>query len=159
MLAMLSWLGPACHEDPGEPNSFEPVGSAESTTAAEPIETDESGAEPSDGGVEPTGSPADCGNDAVVEFRIEPGTGSGAWNSRENILTVRVGQVLRIHNDDVVGHTLHTYGAPVEHGEWIEPGAHADHEVIEEYDPGSGPPWTYGHEAGESAAFWLRGVR
>ncbi len=153
-LVLWLWWGPACAEDSDEPDDADAMEEMSSDDGS----TSDQGVGSSDDGSQPQIPPPDPVDDAMVEFRITPGTGSGPWNGLESLVVVRVGQVLRIHNDDIVGHTLHTYGMPVEHGEWIQPGEYADHEVITEYDPGVGPPSTYGHEAGEPASFWVMAV-
>ena len=52
----------------------------------------------------------------VVEFHIKAGTGPGAWNSAQEPARVKIGDTLRIVNDDSVPHYLHTPGAPCDHG-------------------------------------------
>src|SRR5262245_50451183 len=44
----------------------------------------------------------------VVEFRIAQGTGTNSWNTEETKVEVKVGDILRIINDDDVVHRLHT---------------------------------------------------
>jgi hypothetical protein len=65
-------------------------------------------------------------NAQVVEFRIKPGTGSAAWNDASTAVGLKIGQTLRIINDDSVVHQLHTDGAPCPHGTPIRPGASFD---------------------------------
>jgi hypothetical protein len=52
---------------------------------------------------------------AVVDFHIGPGTAGGEWNSRESAVAARVGDTLRIVNDDSVAHRPNTNGAPFAH--------------------------------------------
>lgn len=54
-------------------------------------------------------------NAKVVEFRIKPGTGASPWNTEATPVVVKVGQTLKIVNDDTVPHQLHTGGAPCGH--------------------------------------------
>ncbi|MEM9190989.1 MAG: hypothetical protein AAGF12_17520 [Myxococcota bacterium] len=91
----------------------------------------------------------------LVEFTIVRGTGSEPWNRQDDPVRVYVGQTLRIHNDDAIGHILHTFGAPCDHGELIEPGRYRDHEIIDEFYPSVERSEVYDHEAGETARFWL----
>lgn len=65
-------------------------------------------------------------DDKIVEFRIPKGTGNGAWNTAATPATLKVGQTLRIYNDDTVVHQMHTNGAPCPHGNIIQPGAYGD---------------------------------
>ena len=58
----------------------------------------------------------------VVDFHIARGTGDKAWNTPDNPIVVRIGQILRFHNDDTVPHGLHTPGVPCEHGPAFNPG-------------------------------------
>lgn len=43
-----------------------------------------------------------------VVFRIAAGTGNNPWNTPENPILIKPGQVLRIYNDDSAQHTIHT---------------------------------------------------
>jgi|GEM_PF-1571234 len=61
-------------------------------------------------------------NGNIVEFRIKAGTGNGPWNDAATTIRLKVGQTLRIINDDSVVHQLHTNGAPCGHGNAIRPG-------------------------------------
>lgn len=97
-----------------------------------------------------TGTPA-----PVVEFRIPAGTGAGPWNSYDARVRVVVGQTLRIHNDDTVAHTVHSSGAPFEHGRSIRPGEFADHPILQPLIPNPSAPANYEHAVGANAAFWV----
>ena len=48
----------------------------------------------------------------VVVFRIKDGTGRGDWNSEANAIRLKVGETVRVINEDSVTHQLHTNGAP-----------------------------------------------
>ncbi len=65
-------------------------------------------------------------NPNVIEFRIKAGTGNGAWNTAETQINTKVGQTVRIINDDTVKHRFHTNGAPCPHGNDIQPGKSED---------------------------------
>jgi hypothetical protein len=62
----------------------------------------------------------------IIEFRIKAGTGDGAWNTAESQIEAKVGQTVRIINDDTVKHRFHTNGAPCPHGNDIQPGKSED---------------------------------
>ncbi|MGI9612821.1 MAG: hypothetical protein ACR2QO_07940 [Acidimicrobiales bacterium] len=114
---------------------------------------------PSTTQVVPPSSPSETSPDVavpeIVEFRIAPGTGSGPWNTFENAVRIRLGQTLRVHNDDSVAHTIHANGAPFPHGSRIAPGSFRDHLVVRPSEPSAGSPRLYEHTAGRSAAFYV----
>ena len=91
----------------------------------------------------------------MVEFRIPAGTGAGPWNTFDERVRVSVGQILRIHNDDSVAHTVHSNGAPFEHGRSIPPGEFADHPIVRTLIPDPVAPGNYEHAAGVAAPFWV----
>ena len=91
----------------------------------------------------------------VVEFSIPPGTGRGPWNTPAQAVTARVGDVLRIVNDDDVPHRLHTDGAPFPHPTAdIDPGEFADYLLQRAVQPGDGH-LLYDHDSGSAASFSL----
>lgn len=51
----------------------------------------------------------DANDGEIVEFHIKKGTGRGPWNTRATMVNVKIGQTLRIINDDDIPHTLHTF--------------------------------------------------
>src|SRR6185295_125924 len=59
---------------------------------------------------------ADSSQGEVVEFHIPAGTIDKPWNTLENPIKVKVGQTLRLINDDSIDHFLHTNGSPCTHG-------------------------------------------
>jgi hypothetical protein len=97
----------------------------------------------------------------VVEFRIKEGTGSGPWNTRDTMVTVRVGDTLKIVNDDTTVHRLHTGGAPCPHqpGNGLQRGQEYTCEIRSPLEVGPGAPATYDHNQGTSASFFLRAVK
>jgi hypothetical protein len=97
----------------------------------------------------------------VVEFRIKQGTGTGPWNTRDTMVTVKVGDTLKIVNDDTTVHRLHTGGAPCPHqpGNGLQKGQEYICEVKSALEVGSGAPVTYDHNQGTSASFFLRAVK
>ncbi len=92
---------------------------------------------------------------SIVEFRITEGTGTGAWNTREEAVVVYVGQILRIINEDSRDHQLHAGdNAPVDHGNRLVPGQSQDLEVERPMELGDNPQ-LYDHNDGRDAAFWI----
>lgn len=93
--------------------------------------------------------------DALVEFHIPAGTGNGAWNTPETTVNVKVGDTLRIINDDSIPHTLHTFGRPCPHQDpESKPGEFFDCEIETTADPRIDK--LYDHVAGEKARFYLK---
>ncbi len=95
-------------------------------------------------------------NAEVVEFRIPAGTGKKAWNTRETTVDVKVGQILRIINDDTTKHRLHTNGGkPCAHAPAnMAKGDHYDCVVTQVTDPDA--DLCYNHNVGPSARFYVR---
>ena len=94
----------------------------------------------------------------VVEFHIPEGTGNGPWNTPDNPVIVRIGQILRIINKDSVLHQLHALGEPCEHADDpIEPGQHYDCEITTEADPLR--TVLYDHRYGSSARFYVKATK
>jgi predicted CopG family antitoxin len=88
----------------------------------------------------------------LVTFHIAHGTGDGPWNTQATAIRVRVGDTLRIVNDDDVGHLLHTTGGgPFAHpSEVIAPG-HSDEYVVTAPFDGR----LYDHGFGAAAEVWI----
>lgn len=94
----------------------------------------------------------------IVEFHIAPGTGSGAWNTRATMVNVKVGQTLRIINDDDIPHLLHTFDRPCAHqGPESLPGQHYDCVISTTANPDI--DLLYDHNFGEKSRFWVRATR
>lgn len=72
--------------------------------------------------VVPGTPPGTDGNNSIRTFRIPAGTGSGAWNTVETEVKVKIGVKFVIYNDDTVTHQWHTNGSPCPHGQPIPPG-------------------------------------
>jgi negative regulator of replication initiation len=91
---------------------------------------------------------------AMIQFHIPAGTGGRPWNSPENAINARVGDTLRIVNDDAVPHRLHTAGVPFPHPEsGILPGQKADFFLEAPFGgPGSA---LQDHDFGPEAAFFV----
>lgn len=90
-----------------------------------------------------------------IEFRIPAGTGTGSWNTREQMVMGIIGQTLRIINDDSVDHRLHTGFAPFPHPIGvIRPDEFADFVLQFPYDGNTQRP-LYDHIAGPNAQFWI----
>jgi hypothetical protein len=108
------------------------------------------GATPPPGSTTPPGS-----SPTTVVFHIPSGTGQGAWNDGSSRVIAKVGDTLRIVNDDSVAHRLHTAGRPFPHPDApIFPGASADFVLKTPFDPGADGPLT-DHEQGQQALFFL----
>ena len=76
----------------------------------------------------------DPDGDGIVEFRIPPGTGRAAWNTAATTVRIKVGQTLRIFNDDSSPHQMHTNGAPCRHGNVIASGSYGDCKASRPYN-------------------------
>ena len=136
-----------------------PSNGARATTTGLDASTPAAPASPSTARPAPTVAPAEPSEAAgVVEFRIRIGTQGGPWNRYEDRVRVELGQILRVHNDDVVPHTVHSAGAPFAHGPTIQPGQSADHAIVQVHTPDPGKPQTYEHDAGPSAPFWVEAL-
>jgi len=90
-----------------------------------------------------------------VTFSIVEGTGGASWNSQGNAVRARVGQTLRIVNNDREVHQLHTNGAPCAHGSPIAPGGTFDCVLSRTFNPEAAAGPLYDHRAGTSAEFWV----
>jgi hypothetical protein len=100
---------------------------------------------------------ADAGSN-VVEFHVKDGTGQGAWNTQDKMVEVKVGQILRLINDDSVAHRLHTDdGIPCNHGDEMDPqGGQYDCVIKHPYDSATDGP-LHDHDWDESVAlFWVK---
>jgi hypothetical protein len=93
----------------------------------------------------------------IVEFHFAAGTGRSAWNTQETTVEVRIGDTLRIINDDTIAHQLHTNGAPCDHGTSMRPGGHYDCFIQFALNPDTDGP-LYDHNVGSSAPFWLKTI-
>lgn len=61
-------------------------------------------------------------NGLNATFVIQPGTGTGPWNSAATAIEVYVGQTLTFQNKDTVKHQMHTGGKPCPHSTAAAPG-------------------------------------
>ena len=94
---------------------------------------------------------------ATVVFHIPSGTARGAWNDRPGVVA-KVGDILRIINDDSIAHRLHTSGRPFPHPEGdIFPGATADFVLQTPFDSGADGA-LFDHVHGPQALFFLEVV-
>jgi hypothetical protein len=94
----------------------------------------------------------------IVEFHIKHGTGNQRWNTAEEIISAKVGNILRIVNDDIVSHRPHTSGIPFPHPDRdILPGGHADYLLQAPFPSTPGAIESlYDHAFGQAAQFWIR---
>lgn len=91
----------------------------------------------------------------VVEFRIKAGTGLKAWNEVTDPVRVKVGDILRLVNDDDISHLLHTSGSPCPHGKHpMKPGESYDCFVSTPHDARRGD--IYDHDGGPDAPFFVQ---
>ncbi len=95
----------------------------------------------------------------VVEFKIAAGTGIKNWNTEATALTLKVGQTLRITNEDDIPHRFHTLGAPCPHQPtaMVKGGSYVcELKTTVSFNPGRDPQ-TYDHERkqGEKRLFYL----
>lgn len=91
----------------------------------------------------------------VVDFHIPAGTGMGPWNNFKNPIVVRVGQILRFHNDDDVPHFLHTNGKPCPHGtNAFEPGETYD--CLIQFPHKASDEDLYDHEYGADSQVYIQ---
>ena len=91
----------------------------------------------SSGGSSNTTSTASTDGSGGATFHIQPGTGSGPWNSAANPITMRVGEKLTVYNDDSVDHWIHTNGAPFFHPfQGIPPGESRTYTANSAYNSG-----------------------
>lgn len=93
---------------------------------------------------------------SIIEFHIPAGLGGQAWNTPETVLVAKVGDTLRLINDDSVSHRLHTDGAPFPHSQDdIFPGQSADFVLVTPFDPAVDGS-LHDHNFGSAAKFWIR---
>ena len=90
----------------------------------------------------------------IVEFHIKEGTGAQSWNTQDTPILGQVGDTIRIINDDIVKHQLHTFGAPCPHGDSIAPHASEDCVATEPYSATESGP-LYDHGFGSKAKVWM----
>ncbi len=95
------------------------------------------------------------GTQDTIVFHIPAGTGTQAWNKREDVIVATVGSTLRLVNDDTVPHRLHTDGAPFPHPSAdLQPDQTADFLLQAPFDSGTNHP-LHDHSAGPSSQFWI----
>ncbi len=141
--------------DPTTPTTRPSPVASSSTTVAQTVAPTTTVVEPEAGSAPTTPTTPTAQPGSIVEFRIRSGTQAGPWNSFDDPVRVAVGQTLRVHNDDVVPHTIHSDGAPFAHGPTIQPGQYADHPILEPLTPVRDAPVNYEHDAGVGAPFWV----
>lgn len=94
----------------------------------------------------------------IVEFHIPQGTRLNPWNTRDTVVNVRIGQTLRIFNDDTIVHRLHTNDdKPCEHQPASsKPGEFYDCVIINAADPDV--DLMYDHNSGGTGRFYVRAL-
>jgi hypothetical protein len=118
-------------------------------------ETEDTAEEPADDVADvPPPPPVDPN---LVTFAIVAGTGTNAYNQKATPVVVKVGQTLRITNNDTVVHQIHSGGAPFPHGDPIAPGATVNYTIVAASNIANltqAP--NYDHVAGQAAMFWIQ---
>lgn len=95
---------------------------------------------------------------AVIDFHIALGTGGGPWNTPQTTVEARVGDTVRIINDDSIDHLMHTFGRPCPHQQNIsKPGDTYECEIATTVDPRIDT--LYDHNFGIVSRFYLRATR
>lgn len=95
---------------------------------------------------------------AVIDFHIPLGTGSGPWNTMATVVEARIGDTVRIINDDNIDHLMHTFGRPCPHPETAsKPGEVYECEISTTADPRVDT--LYDHNFGIKSRFYLRATR
>lgn len=102
-------------------------------------------------------------NPSLIEFHIPAGTGSGPWNSAAAPVDIKLPSngnsvTLRIINDDVTEHVLHTNGDPCPHQDISSPlqkGESYDCVIRAPFDS-TADGVLYDHNMGEGAWFYVR---
>lgn len=90
----------------------------------------------------------------IVEFHIAPGTGRNPFNTLEEPARVKVGQILRVVNDDSVVHRIHTGGRPCPHSDRaMNPGEYWDCNVTSTHEAADGD--IYDHNMGPATQFYV----
>ncbi len=107
-------------------------------------------------GTDPVIVPGPAKDPNIVEFRIKAGTGSGGWNTQNEMIAAKVGQTIRVFNDDTIVHRLHTANnAPCAHGVNIPVGGSKDCVVGKAFDSTNSNA-VYDHIVGPSAKIWIK---
>lgn len=90
----------------------------------------------------------------VVDFHIKAGTAGSSWNTADESIKAKLGDVIRFHNDDSVSHQLHTNGAPCDHGPSMSPAGQWDCKVEEKFSARNEGP-LYDHGYGPRSQVWI----
>lgn len=104
-----------------------------------------------------TGTPTPA-NPNIVTFAIPLGQAAAPWGSAANPIRGRVGQTLRITNNDSEVHRIHTGGSPFPHTNNIAPGATADfplNSAITNLPTTPSLAQIYEHNKGSSAVIYM----
>ncbi len=95
---------------------------------------------------------------ALIDFHIPLGTGSGPWNTPQTAVEARIGDTVRIINDDTVEHLMHTFGRPCPHQpNPSKTGDAYECEITTAADPRIDT--LYDHNFGIKARFYLRATK
>lgn len=95
----------------------------------------------------------------VVTFTIKAGTHGQPWTPKEQPIRAKVGDTLKIVNDDDVTHRMHTNDdAPCEHSPEIKAGTSWECKLINPYDSfaeNEGPLWDHEFGFSSEAKVWI----
>lgn len=100
------------------------------------------------------------GGPKLVVFHIVQGTGDGPWNTVANPVVAKVGDTLRVYNDDTTGRgkQIHASGKPFNHAATaIAAGAFKDYLISQIADPTVDR--VYNHLVGNAARLYIRAER
>jgi hypothetical protein len=88
-------------------------------------------------------------------FTIPAGTGAKAWNTKDQMITLKKGDSLTLVNNDSELHAIHTGGRPFKHYPPIEPGKSFTEEITGTWNPDVDGP-LYDHYNQDTGFFWLK---
>ena len=89
----------------------------------------------------------------IVTFNIMKDAEMADWNTKETMIMLKVGDVLKLVNNDTVVHAMHTNGSPCSHTPDIEPGESYNAKMTSTYNPMKmGPLYDHYHSGSK---FWL----
>lgn len=95
---------------------------------------------------------------AIIDFHIPLGTGSGPWNTMATVVEARIGDTVRIINDDTIEHLMHTFDRPCPHQPVpSKPGDVYECEISTTADPRIDT--LYDHNFGIKSRFYLKATR
>ena len=88
-------------------------------------------------------------------FTIMAGTSGAAWNTKDTVVNLKVGDTLTLVNHDSEVHAIHTGGRPFAHFPPVQPDASYTEPVTGTWDPDVDGP-LYDHYNPETGFFWVK---